>query len=511
MPPSLLKQTESYTRGMALSVLFNLFAKGILFLLTVLIAAYFGSGIRTDLYFFIYSSMVLLSGFINAIDTAVLIPESMRLQETEGKKAAMGFLNRFLWIYACIGILFTLLMYFFGIRLFALISRFSESDIHLYKNYFLLGSGFFILMLLTSYINTILASLKFFTVPMIISGINSCLVIAGILLLHRQFDVQSVFLSGIVAYGVNLLFLLFLLKRHAGWDFYARPVSTGKKVRRNILFAELGQLATLASSFLPLYLLSGFGQGVISLMNYGKNIADIPNTLVTAQVTGVSGIELNELVAKKDEQGVNSSFVATGKLLLFLLIPIACFLFVFAEPVVRLFYQRGQFTADSVAGSAIYLRLFSATIFIVGINALVSRVFMATQFIRLAFLYQLVLNSLLILAIWLFTTHYGAVGYPYAMIVIYALNFLLMYFMCKKLPLHIDYASLFSYAGILFLINGAISVSLYFGLPNLAQSDIPQLLIGCFSYLIIGLFLNHWLKLNPLPGQVLQYVRKRFS
>ena len=50
-----LIKTESYKRGMLLSVIFNIISKGILLLLTILVAGYFGSNIKTDIYFFIYS------------------------------------------------------------------------------------------------------------------------------------------------------------------------------------------------------------------------------------------------------------------------------------------------------------------------------------------------------------------------------------------------------------------------------------------------------------------------
>ena len=128
-----LIKAESYTRGMVLSVLFNIISKGILFLLTIIIARYFGSDIKTDIYFFVFTTMILFSSFINNIDTAVLIPESMRLREKDGDTKAMDFLNYFLLIYFVIGILFTLSMYFFGTTVFGLISKFSENPLLLYR------------------------------------------------------------------------------------------------------------------------------------------------------------------------------------------------------------------------------------------------------------------------------------------------------------------------------------------------------------------------------------------
>ena len=508
-----LIKTESYKRGVALSVIFNIIAKVALFILTICIAAFFGSDIKTDIYFFVYSSMVLLSGFINTIDTTVLIPESMRLREKEGTAAAMGFLNYFFRIYFLISIVFVVVMFFFGTKLFGLLSKFSEADIIMYKNYFLLGSFYFLFQVLTNYINNILTSLKFFTIPMIISAVNSCIIIAGIILLHNQFDVVSVFLGGIAAYSINLIFLLLAMKKIARWNFFTLDTGIKKKVWSNVFFAEMGQLATLASSFFPLFLLSGFGRGMISVMNYGKNIADIPNTLVTAQFANVSGIKLNEQFAHNDLAGMNDTFIKTSKLLVFILVPLGCFMFLFAEPIVKLFYKRGNFDMAAVVDAARFLQLLAITIFSIGVNAIVSRVFIAIQAIRQAFLYQVVLNIILIAAIWIFTKYYGAYGYPYGIILVNLVNYILMYFICKKLAKHIDYAAILKYTGLMILINAAIAAALYFVAAYLFSDTgtLPNLIIIFLLYLFILFVLNKIFRLNAELSQAIQYIKKKFA
>jgi len=511
MNPLGLIRTESYKKGMLLSVFFNFVAKGILFLLTIFIAKFFGGDIKTDIYFFIYGTMVLLSGLINTIDTVVLIPESMRLREKQGPEVAAAFLNFFFRIYIMAGLVFVVVVYFLAVPIFDFFSRFSETDILQFKNYFLFGSAYFFFMVLTNYINNILTSLKFFTIPMIISGINSCIVIGGIFLLHQRFDVLSIFIAGVAAYTINLIFLLLVMKKVDGWKFFSKSATINKTVWGNISFAGLGQLATLASSFFPLFLLSGFGKGVISAMNYGKNIADIPNTLITSQLTNVSGIQLNEQAARHDMAGMDESFVNTGKLLLFILIPVGCFLFIFSEPIVRLFYLRGNFTGQDVIASGRFLQLLSVTIFSIGINSLVSRIFIATQAVKKAFLYQLVLNGLLIAATWLFTKYYGAYGYPYAIILMNCVNFIGMYFICKKIASQINYALLLKYTGLLLLINGAISTGLYFAQPWLHAGVFGNCIVPFLVYLFILLLLNRIFHLNSDLAKAFQYVQKRFT
>ncbi|MBL7701526.1 MAG: oligosaccharide flippase family protein [Ferruginibacter sp.] len=484
---SRLIKTESYTKGMALSVLFNIISKGILFLLTIIIARYFGSDIKTDIYFFVFATMIFFSSFINNIDTAVLIPEAMRLREKEGEGKAMGFLNYFLFIYFAIGILFTVMMYFFGTAIFGWISKFSEADIIAYDDYFWLGSFFFIFHVLTNYLNNVLTSLKYFSLPMIISSVKSCIVIVCIFLLKADYDVLSVILGGLISYAINLLIQLYILYAIAGWKFSFAIKPIRKKIWSNVLYAELGQAATVASSMFPLYLLSGFGSGVISVMNYGKNIADIPNTLITSQFANVSGIQLNEQASRDDYAGMNETFLNISKLMVFILVPLGCFMFVFAEPVVELFYKYGSFTQQDVTGSAKFMKLLSVTVFSIGVNAMVSRLFMAAQFIRQAIVYQVVMNILMIVFVWLFSRQVGAYGYPYGIILANIVNFLGMFFICKKYFSFIKYGELLKYTGTVFLINIPVALILIYTLQQSILLYFYKLLAGVIIYL--GVFL----------------------
>jgi len=505
-----LIRSESYRRGTVLSVFFNILSKGILFLLTIIIARYFGSNIKTDIYFFVFGTMLLFSGFINNIDAAVLIPESMRLREREGNAAAAAFLNFFLCIYVVIGILFTVAMYFFGTKIFGLISKFSEADIITYRNYFWTGSLFFIFHLLTNYINTILTSLKYFSVPMLISSIKSIIAIACIFLLKAGYDVLSVFLGGLISYAFNLVFLLFILRRTAGWKFISPLPVIKKRVWHNIFYAELGQVATLASSLFPLYLLSGFGSGVISVMNYGKNIADIPNTLVTTQVSNVSGIKLNEEVARQDHAAMNDTFLKTSKLLVFVLVPMGFFLFAFARPVVELFYSSRNFSLSALKESAVFLRLLALTLFITGINTMVTRIFIAVQAIRYAFIYQVIMNSFLIAVTWLCAQKYGAYAYPYGIIIMNLANYFGMYFICRKLAPWINYTALLTYCGFILIINAAIAGGLNFLAGFFAVGNLSLLVTAFLIYILILLLLNKIFNLNTELGQLIHHAGKRF-
>lgn len=440
--------------------------------------------------------MILSSGFINSIDTAVLIPESMRLRENEGDDAAAAFLNFFLVVYLLIGIVFVILMYFFGTTVFGFISRFSEADILTYQNYFWAGSFFFIFHILTNYINTILTSLKYFSIPMIISSIKSGIAILCIFLLKADYDVMSIFLGGLIAYAFNLVVLLIVLRKTAGWKFVMASSGIRKTVRRNIFYAELGQIATVASSMFPLYLLSGLGGGVISVMNYGKNIADIPNTLLTSQFSSVSGIKLNEQVAKQDHKGMNETFLSTSKFLVFVLVPVGFFLFVFARPIIEMFYMHGDFDNAAATGATVFLQLLGVSVFGIALNAMVTRVFIAMQAMKQAFIYQVIMNVLLIIAIWFFVEQYGAYGYGYAVIAINILNIGGMFLICRIVAPHVKYGVLARYTALIIFLNGIIATVVYVAADYLQIPILLKMIVLFTLWLFILMVLNKKLHLD---------------
>lgn len=66
-------KSASYKKGVVVSTLLNIFAKGIGFLNTLIITFYFGVNAGTDIYFYILAVAALITGSINGIDYLVLV------------------------------------------------------------------------------------------------------------------------------------------------------------------------------------------------------------------------------------------------------------------------------------------------------------------------------------------------------------------------------------------------------------------------------------------------------
>jgi peptidoglycan biosynthesis protein MviN/MurJ (putative lipid II flippase) len=191
-------------------------------------------------------------------------------------------------------------------------------------------------------------------------------------------------------------------------------------------------------------------------------------------------------------------------------VPIGFYCFVFATPIVALFYKSHHFNESAVTESAIFLKLLAVTVFSIGINAMVTRLFIAVQAIRPAFFYQVVLNVLLIAATWICIKYYGAYGYPYAVIIMNLVNFITMYFICRKLVPQINYAALIKYAGLIILINMIIATGLYFAVSYFMLNGLLNIIFGFMLYLIALLILNKKFNLNTDLGYIFKYIKQKF-
>src|ERR1051326_1722998 len=159
----IMLKTESYKKGIFFSMLGNLVSRLLFFLQGVMIAYYYGTESKTDVYFFSISIITLIAYVINTLDSSVLIPESMRLTEQSGKQESIKFLNVFFYLYIFIGIACTLLFFIDPVKIFSVLSRFDAETLSVNKQIIFLSIPLLMLMIITGLLGNIMASYKYFT------------------------------------------------------------------------------------------------------------------------------------------------------------------------------------------------------------------------------------------------------------------------------------------------------------------------------------------------------------
>lgn len=482
-------KSESFQKGILFSTGFNFLAKGLLFFNSILIAFYFGAQQKTDVYFFVFNSINLLAYFFSALNTTVLVPESMRLRANFGEKMGMAFFNKFLFYYSALGIVLALVTYIFPLQIFSLFSKFEISVLDRNLGVLRLGVPVFLLMLLTNFLTELMSSYRYFSLPMIAQFINNVFVLLVLVLFHTYLDIASIFVGLLFAYSINLLILIYLLKTRMDWSFFNLNVKIRAKVWYDIVLAQIGNLASLLGSFTPSYVFSGFS-GIITALNYGQKTANMPSDLISAQFSAVAGIRINELYAQKDFTRLNLVFNETAKGLLFMLIPLVSFISYFANEIIQTLYVRGAFDMNVAEISAFFLKMLVVLVPIYSIVGLISRLMSSVQKIYLNLLVQIIVNLSIVFLTSYFVRIFSYQGFAYAMLLSAVLQTILVLIILRVSFSFIKMGPVFLFSITMVAIS-AVVLSICALLANYVMADIPSffkllLLFPLFCILIIS-------------------------
>jgi putative peptidoglycan lipid II flippase len=454
----LLQKIESYKRGIIFSSGFNILSKLLLFLQSVAIAFYFGTQSKTDVFFYCTAVITLMAVFINTLDVSVLIPESMRIREQETEKESMMFLNFFIYLYLFIGLLTTFIICLSPINSFLLLSKFSKPILEQNISILLFALPLFLLMIVTTFLVNILASYKFFTIPMIIAMVNNTLALIFLILFHDYFNVLSILIGLVLAYLINIILLIYLMRKNLKWDFSFKMVSLEKRILHNMFYAQAGNMASALASYAPIYLLSGFNAGIITCLNFGQKVADIPRQLIIAQFVSVVGIKFNELYAKKDFEKLNEVYSKAIKILLFMLVPVSILFYLFSHEIIVLLFKRGTFNEASVLVSVNFFKYLGLLLPFFAIISVTGSLYYSAQIIKFAFGYQIFSNVLFITMLFFGLKYFDFMGYPFSLLVINILNVLIIQLFVRWLFPFINYIYILKYFALNILINLALGI-----------------------------------------------------
>lgn len=491
-------KAESYKKGVVLSTIFSVFSKGLTFFNSLVIAYFFGSQIKTDIYSFTYNSIILFGGFLSNLNAAVLIPESMRIRVQDSETSAMRFLNFFLYAYLLLTIIVAGIFFIDPAVTFAAISNFEKHDLDNHILILYMAMPLFILVAITNFLTDILSSYKYFTLPMIVGMINGLLSISFVVILHRWLDIGSVVAGLLTSYLLNIFILVYLLRKQLSWKFSFHLFPISRKVWKNIGFAQAGNIGSMLCSYAPLYFFSGMGAGLVTTLNVAQQISSFPTALITNQFSFVAGIKFNELHANKEFNQLNNVFLKTIGFLLFILIPVSSLFFLYAEQIVTFLFRRGAFSTEAVGQSAIFLKYLGLLLPMQAINLLVARMFMAAHKIKQTFWYQLLMNLLLIVMIYLGVQWFQIYGYLGAVLVNYFISTLILFFFFKVLLPVINYKHVIITFFKLQLLNAVVVCFMLFLNSILEEhfSVFVQLILGSLVYLICVLAINYFFNIN---------------
>ncbi len=288
-------------------------------------------------------------------------------------------------------------------------------------------------------------------------------------------------------------------------------------ILRLMIPATIGLSATQINIFVNTSFAASCAEGSVSWLNYAFRLVQLP--------IGVFGVAFSIAVmpvmarhaARKDVPAMRETLVSSLTMVFCLTIPATAGLVLLAEPIIRLIFERGAFTALDTVATAQILTLYSIGLFAYSANKILVPVFYAvnnTLYPVIASFLAVLANILIInLTIDLFQHKAIALSTSFTMLLNFLFLSAVLYRKMDGYPLR----ALCRGVSKILIATCCMSLLLFFArmmlagflVGNLAQQLLAVLLL---IFLAAALYTGvlHWLKLSELT-EIVDKVRARFS
>ena len=377
--------TFSLIRGTSIVAALTACSRVLGFLRDVIIASVFGASLVTDAFFVAFRLPNLLRSLVaEGALTSAFVPVFSHALEEDDAIARRTFR-------AMTGVLLsvTVVLSFLGI-IFAdnLISLFAPGFAGTTELYSLAVSltrwmfPYIVFISLIALINGALNSKNIFgAAPFAQIIMNLCLAAGGILAIFFIPEEGIFILAGSVVIGgiLQVLAQLPFLKRAQLTLLPARPLLT-KETRQILLLmlpAIVGAAAYQISVLLNTVLASLLITGAVSWLFFADRVSQLPVGIFTVSLGSVLLPGLSRAAAQQDSDSFGKTLIDALRYTSFVMIPLAGYLFCFAEPAVALLFERGSFSNFDTQMTAIALQGVSIGLWGVACNYLCIRGFLA--------------------------------------------------------------------------------------------------------------------------------------
>ena len=441
----------SYKKGAVLSVGSTLVWKLLSFVNSVLIAFYFGTQAKADIYFYILTIFGLVLTFTNSLNDGVLIPQAIFLRK-QNEKQAQSFLNFFLYCYIFCITVAIIFGFIFPVQIFELFSKFSVD--FLSKDILILQLSFIYVSLyvLCNFVLDIMYMYRIFSANLLLP-LNALVPMAILVLFHNILGLKAMLIGFSCSYLIQIIINLTILKRKFNWSFKLSKVSLESRLKDNIITNQILILANMGIGMLPMYLMSSFHSGIISSYAYSKQLTDAPNEIVTSKITSVYHIQLNENASAQNYEELNLNYLKANYLILFIIIPLAIFTCYFAPDIVNLFFKRGEFNAQSAANVVRFLRPMMLLLIMTVLTPFAGSLISSTRKIKESFWYMIIRDIVIICALYFFISRFGPFAYPYTLLGCTAFGYFIVALFFKRHIPQINFWQPLKDTGVLIILN----------------------------------------------------------
>jgi len=308
--------------------------------------------------------------FAEGAMSAALVPTFSRMLATDGKARAWRLGNTVLNALAVVTGTLVILAVVFAEPIvgllaggFAAVPGKFELTVQLTR----VVAPFLVLVALAAACMGMLNSLNVFFVPALSPAMfNAASIVAAVALVPvaraSGYDPILAVAVGALVGGVGQVLLQWPALRAQGFRY--RPVLdvADPGLKRVLLLmgpGTVGLAATQLNVFVNTVVATGEGTGAVSYLGYAFRVMYLPIGLFGVSIATAAAPAMSRLAATGDTARMRSTLAAAIALMLTLNVPATLGLVVLAEPIVRLLFERGSFTATDTVATAAAVQLYA--------------------------------------------------------------------------------------------------------------------------------------------------------
>lgn len=226
-----------------------------------------------------------------------------------------------------------------------------------------------------------LNTVKVFGTAAIAQVVMNIVFILGAIVAGRYESNVTVILAWFVLVGGLLQILLqFPFLKRGGFSLspiFTYSSKTVRSVLKLMLPAMFGAAVYQCSIFVNTILASLLKEGSVSWLFYADRIAQFPVGIFSIALGSVLLPALATAAAEKDNSLFTRNIIDSLRFTTFLMLPVACGIFILAEPITILLFERGAFTRASSIQTAHAIQAYSVGIWGVSAHTMIVRAFIA--------------------------------------------------------------------------------------------------------------------------------------
>ncbi len=350
-------------------------------------AYFFGAGMVTDAYITAFRIPNLMRDlFAEGALSAAFVPTFINEKEKHGREAAWRLANHlFGALLLVLGILSAAIFLFAPaiIRVYAF--GFHGEKFELAVTMTRIVSPFLLMVALAAVAMGMLNACGRFFLPALAPAFFNVASISGVILLIPV--LRSLGLNPGLSLAVGAIlggFLQFVVQgpalRSEGFRF--RPVlaltDPGlRRVFRLMIPATFGLAATQISIFFDTAMASAEGDGAQSWLAYGFRLMQLPLGLFGVAIATANLARVSEDVAREDRPALTASLASSLRAAALLTLPATAGLIALREPIIRVIFEHGRFTADSTLATAAAVLCYSLGLYAYSVTKIQAPTFYA--------------------------------------------------------------------------------------------------------------------------------------